>query len=115
AAALLVGATALAVKAFDDRALFVPPPDAVAEGFTRELATKRYDRAQPYLVKEAPEAELRELAKRIGDPNEVEAEIVARDDQRALVNVRVKSAKHSDALAYELVFEDEWKVVWADR
>ena len=32
-----------------DRTMFVPPPEAVAESFMRQLATGRYARALPYL------------------------------------------------------------------
>jgi hypothetical protein len=51
---VLVMALALAVVAFGvgagrDRALFVPPPEAVVEGFARQLATGRYDRALQYV------------------------------------------------------------------
>ena len=110
AAAVLIGATALAVGPFDDRELFVPPPDAVAEGFVREVITGRYVRAQPYLVEPMPEEELRALRARAGDPSQVEAEVVSRTDERALVTVRVASGESSEALAFALVFDGEWKI-----
>jgi hypothetical protein len=34
-----------------DRTVLVPPPEAVAEQFTRQIATKRYDRASHYVDK----------------------------------------------------------------
>jgi hypothetical protein len=43
---------------FDDGSTLTSPPEAVAEGFTREVVTRQYDRALPYLEEE--------LADRIG-------------------------------------------------
>jgi hypothetical protein len=98
--------------AFGDRSLFVPPPDAVSEGFVRELVTKRWSRAKPYL--QDPEAvtqeELEALAEKLGDPSEVEAETITRDDETALVNVRVSSSQMSEVIAFRLVFDREWKI-----
>jgi hypothetical protein len=36
-----------------DRSVLTSPPDAVAEGFVRELASERYERALPYLADSA--------------------------------------------------------------
>jgi hypothetical protein len=113
---LVLGGTALAVEQFDDRELLVPPPDAVAEGFVREVITGRYPRAKEYLAE--PESlsddDLRELDEQIeaalGDPSEVEAEVVSRDDQQALVTVCLSSKDASEALSYGLVFDEEWKI-----
>jgi len=33
----------------EDRTVLVPPPEAVAEQFTRQIATRRYDRATQYV------------------------------------------------------------------
>jgi hypothetical protein len=116
AMALLIGMSALAIQRFDDRELFVSPPDAVAEGFVREVVTKRWDRARTYLVD--PDAmsnpDLEALQKswerRVGNPSEVEAELVSRTDQQASVNVKLKSAKGSEEIAFELPFDGEWKI-----
>lgn len=35
-----------------DRSIMTSPPDAVTEGFVRELASERYERAIPYLTDE---------------------------------------------------------------
>ena len=35
-----------------DSTILVPPPESVAEGFVRELVTRRYERALPYLSEE---------------------------------------------------------------
>ena len=111
---IVLGASALAVERFDDRELFVPPPDSVAEGFVREVITGRYTRAQEYLSEPRPEEGLRALQQtleaRTGDPSEVEAEVVAQDHERALVNVRVSGGEGSESVAFALTFEEEWKI-----
>lgn len=114
--ALLLGATALAVETFGDRELMVSPPDAVAECFVRETITGRYARARQYLSdpRSMSDDDVRDLEQfiesRVGEPTEVEAELVSRDDQRALVTVRVSAAERSEALSYGLVFDREWKI-----
>lgn len=112
AMALLIGMSALAIERFDDRELFVSPPDAVAEGFVREVVTKRWDRARTYLVEpdSKSNAELETLQKSWGEPSGVEAEIVSRTEEQASVSVKLKSAKVSVVLAFELVFDGEWKI-----
>lgn len=111
--ALLIGGTALAV-ARGDRHLFVPPPDAVAEGYVRELVAKRWARAQEYREEPAPESELEALQQRIeaavGEPTKIEAETAGEDDEEALVTVRLSSAKGSEALHFALRFSEGWKV-----
>lgn len=117
AMALLIGMSALAIERFDDRELFVSPPDAVAEGFVREVVTKRWDRARTYLLdpEAMSNADVEALQKawerRIGYPSEVEAEIVTRTDERASVNVTLKSANGTMAIALALVFDGEWRIV----
>jgi hypothetical protein len=111
ALAALIGLSALAVERLGDRELFVPPPDAVAEGFVREVITGRYARAQEYLSSPRPEEELQSLRELLGeDPSEVEAELVARNDEQALVNVRVSGARQTQVVAFGLRFEEEWKI-----
>ena len=117
AMAVLIGVSALAVEQCGDRELFVPPPEVVAEGFVREIVTKRWDRARPYLAEpeSVSDAQLEALQKAwessVGDPSEFEAETVARDDAEALANVRMRSARGSEAVAFALRFEDEWRIV----
>lgn len=110
---LLLGGSALAVHALDDRELVIPPPDAVAEGFVREVITGRYARAREYLAE--PESrsdeQLRALRESLGeDPTEVEAELVGRNDEQALANVRVSGGQGSQAVAFTLTFDSEWKI-----
>jgi len=115
ATALLLGMSALAIDR-GDRATFVSPPDAVAEGFVREVVTKRWDRARTYLADpdSMSNAEIEGLQKsweeRLGDPSEVDAELVSRTDEQAVVNVRLKSAKGSAVIPFALAFDGEWKI-----
>ena len=104
--ALLLGASALAVERFHDRELFVSPPDAVAEQFVRSLVNERYDQAREYLAEES-----QSLPEVLDGATDVEAKTVSRDDTRALVNVRVSDGERSEAMAFTLVFESEWKIV----
>jgi hypothetical protein len=115
ATALLLGMSALAIER-GDRETFVSPPEAVAEGFVREVVTKRWDRARTYLLDPdaMSNAEIEALQKsweqRIGDPSAINAEIVSRTDEQALVNVRLKSAKGSETVPFSLAFDGEWKI-----
>ncbi len=115
ATALLLGMSALAIER-GDRSTFVSPPEAVAEGFAREVVTKRWDRARTCLVDpdSMSNAEIEALQKsweqRLGDPTEVEAETISRTDEKALVNMRLKSAKGSAVLVFALTFDGEWKI-----
>lgn len=114
---VLAGTAMLAVETFGDRELFVPPPDAVAEGFIRETLAGRYARAKPYFAEpeSVRERDLRALEQRIEaevqEVSEVEASVVSRDDERALVTVRVSSSSGSHASSWSLMFDGEWKIV----
>ena len=111
ATALLIGMSALAIER-GDRETFVSPRDAVAEGFVREVVMKRWDRARPYLAEpqSMSDGELSALQTRFGDPSTIDAEILSRDDERASVNVTLKSAGGAEDFVFALTFDDEWKV-----
>jgi hypothetical protein len=115
ALAVLVGASAVAIELFEDRELLVPPPDAVAEAFVREVITGRYARAREYLAAPLSDEELRALERmleeRTGEASEVEAEVVAQTAERALATVRVSGGRGSEAVAFALIFRKEWKIV----
>ena len=51
-AALALLLVAGAVFSLNDSTVLVPPPEAVAEGFARQLVAGRYERALPYLSRE---------------------------------------------------------------
>ena len=116
-AALLIGATALAVEKFHDRETFVSPPDAIAEGFVRSVLEKRWDPARAYLSEpeSTSDQQLSDLQKsweaRLGELSEIEAETISRDDERAQVNVTLRSARGEEEVAFALTFDDDWKVV----
>jgi len=106
--ALLLGCSALAVTVFADRALFVSPPDAVAEGFVREVVTRRWDRARAYLASpdSMPRTKLEALRSRLGSADNVDARIITRNDSRAIVEVRAGSR----VLRVGVVWEGGWRV-----
>jgi hypothetical protein len=108
--ALLIGATAFAVESMHDRETFVPPPDAVAEEFVHAIVMQRWPVARGYLATPVPDADLQELQRHIGDATEIEAKTITRTDDQALVTVRTRSAKRSEAVTLALTFEGGWKV-----
>jgi hypothetical protein len=117
AVALVIAGTAVAVEHFHERETFIPPPDAVAEGFVREVLMKRWDRARPYLAKpdsmsnDDLEALEQSWESRAGDPSIIEAEIISRTNEEALATVRMQSEKGSEVVSFSLVFDREWKIV----
>ena len=113
--AAVVGLTAAAVYAFDDRELFVPPPDAVAEGFYREVVTKRWSRAQTYLLEPVEEEQLRhleeQLSGRLGEVTKIDSRTGSRDSEWANVFVTLESARGAVEVGTVVRWNgDEWKV-----
>ena len=80
AVAVGLASVALVVFGLGDRETLVPPPEAVVEGFVRELETGRYERATAYLGEELSgrvgaeqlEGWTRRLLERTGDVLDVE-------------------------------------------
>lgn len=66
-----LGLAAADVHVLRDNRTFIPPPDAVVEGFVRAVAMGREDQARPYLTEElarkATEEELERYGKMIAD------------------------------------------------
>ena len=54
--------------------------------------------------------ELGRFRRHLSDKLEIEAETIARDDAEALAHVRMRSARGSEAVAFALRFDDEWKI-----
>jgi hypothetical protein len=106
--ALVFGTAALAVHVYEDRETFVPGPDVTAEAFTREVLTKRWDRAKEYLAEpdSVSREELEKLQKQLGEVQNVETETIEQHLQRATAEVTLN--EHSFTLP--LVWEGEWKV-----
>jgi hypothetical protein len=119
-AAMMLALVVIAVWVFaaGDRQTMVPPPDAVGEGFLRQLATRRYDRVGSYLShgrQEWSAAELRRqfdpLWRYTGTVNQVDAELVSIDGERARA-VAIAHGDLADArVLVELIRErGVWKV-----
>lgn len=104
--AILLLACGTAVELLADRELFTPGPDVMAEGFTREVMTKRYPRAQEYLATPMSDAQLAELQSQLEEGANVEAATLAQDKGRAEVEVRVKER----TLRVAMVWDEGWKV-----
>ena len=113
--AVVAAICSVAVGRLNDRELVIPPPDAVAEGFFREIVTERLDQAKPYVEQQPAESELQALHDRIelelGRVDDVKAELLTRTDTEALVTVQLESASGSTAIPTALLFSDgEWKL-----
>lgn len=118
AVAVVVAAGIVATSKLGDRALLTPPPDAVAEGFFRDIATHRFDRAKTYLARldSASVEDLRRLGASvegtIGRVHDVRATTIAATDTKALVTARLKSDSGSEVISVALEFSSgEWKLV----
>lgn len=112
ATALLIGATAIFVRA-GDRATLVPPPEAVAENFVRESVAKQWSRAAELTSsrdEQLPKELQQRIEARVGEPTRIEAEIVSETADQALVTVRLSSRQGSEAVTFALAFEGEWRV-----
>jgi hypothetical protein len=89
---------AAAIFAGGDRSLLVPVPEAVAEDFTREIVTRRFDLAMKYLTTDRQRSESAQTIAGRFDPlfaatgkvNQVEAEPrwVQKDQASAAATVR---------------------------
>jgi hypothetical protein len=119
-AAILLAVSAAAVGPLHDRELFTPPPETVAEGFTRAVVSGRHDQARAFLVDPdwIENDQLRSLERaiesRLGDVHDVTGELISRSDEEAFVTVRMKSAEASEATELSLRWEGgEWKVAVA--
>ncbi len=118
ACAVLVLVGGVAAGSFGDRSLFVPPPDAVAEAFVREVQTERFSRAQSYLADHSSlsEEDLRRLAQTIeehlGNVGAVEAATRAQTREQATAAVTLHSARGEKTVAFDLRWENgAWRIV----
>lgn len=109
--ALFAGVSLFAIESLGDRETVVPPPDAIAEQFIRAVMAKRWEPAKEYL--QDPESmtdeELEAMQRELGEGQNVEAEIVSRDESRARVTVRLPS--RGVVKNFSLTFDQGWKVV----
>jgi hypothetical protein len=96
-----------------DRQLFVPPPETVAESFTRELVQRRYELATKYLATEVrrntPTQRLRArfepLRQAVGVPNQVSAQLEWMTDSAAAARATVDGRSATAALGFRFVRE----------
>jgi hypothetical protein len=109
------------VVAWGDRETFIPPPESVTEGFVRQLAAGRYDRALPFLSRQAGastdattlEVLAGELERSVGGAVEhIEAEPVEMTADLAETVARVRGRHHAQiTITFALVCEqDHWKI-----
>lgn len=108
--ALLAGVSYVAVETLDDRETVVPPPDAVAEQFTRAVMAKRWEPAREYLENPGSlsDEELEAMQREFGEGENVEAETVSRDEEEALVTVRIPS--RGVLKNFALKFDQQWQI-----
>lgn len=119
ALAIALAVVAAVVIAGDDRTLFVSPPEAVAEEFTRKLATGRYDMALEHLEHNEPgllpvvRTSAGNLRAQAGEVNNVEGESPSTiNGDRASATVKITTQKAGDVKwTFDLVRRDyEWKI-----
>lgn len=119
-----LGVVAASVFGLGDRSVLVPPPEAVIEGFVRELATHRYSPAlsylRPELARSAGADSLRVLASRLesraGSIRDVLGEPGRRDERRAEARAVVRAERVERlVLPFTLVFEEgAWSIASLD-
>ena len=117
AAALAV--IAVSVFAGHDRSVLVAPPDAVSEGFVRQLAMDRYDLAHRFLARDlkahASVSDLRRgfepLRRATGKPDQVEATAPSISGERARVLVTLEGRQATASMYVDLIREQGvWKI-----
>jgi hypothetical protein len=107
-----------------DSTYFVPPPEAVAESFTREVATRRYDRAMEFVDPTsgitAINARLgsEELHGRAGAINDVKGDPGAITGERATASAVLTTEKAGRVRYFFRMARraHTWKIVeWSER
>jgi hypothetical protein len=112
-----LGVPAVAIH-FGDRQTFVAPPDAVLEGFAREVGERRYDMATRYLSTalsrtvdaETLRARFEPQGRELGDLNSVDTEIEWMNRTRASARATIEAQRGSMELTVPLVWDHG---VWA--
>src|SRR5688572_30394368 len=103
---------------FGDRQTFVAPPDAVLEGFARQIGERRYDMARRHLsgslartvTAEILRARFEPQRHALGDANSIDAEIDWMDRDRASAHAVIEAQRGSVTLRAPLVWDGR---VWA--
>ena len=119
ATGIALAVVAAVVFVADDRQTLVPPPEAVVEGFARQLAAGRAERAIPYLARSVSEKisaeRLREYEKRVerglGDVGDVRAECNWLAGERAEATGIWRSGKREERRRFGLIREHGlWRI-----
>jgi hypothetical protein len=120
--AVVAGALVLAAGAvfgLHDRQTFVPPPEAVVEGFAREVVQRRYDLAVNHLGRDLRATtgadELRAtfdpMRSRIGTPNQVSGEPDWMQESTASARARIDGEFGNAVLPFRLAREQGlWRI-----
>ena len=103
---------ALAIR-FGDRQTFVAPPDAVIEGFARQIGERRYDMATRNLSASLARTVTAEILRvrfepqrhALGDVNGIDAEIDWMDRDRASAHAVIEAQRGSVTLRAPLVWD----------
>jgi hypothetical protein len=109
---------ALGVFGFHDDATFVPPPEAVVEGFMRALTTHRYAQALSYLdpgLRARGAGALRrreaEIERVCGHVHDVRGEAGNRSGESASAVAVLRTARGDARLRFELLRQQgEWRL-----
>lgn len=118
-AAAALGGIGAAVFGAGDRSVLVPPPEAVAEGFTRELVEHRYDLALRYLSRDlrrrTSAATLGDrfdpVWQRLGKHNQVDAELQWMQGSTSAARAFVAAQAGHGVLQFRLVREHGlWRI-----
>jgi hypothetical protein len=115
---LAMGIIALCVFAADDRQTFVPPPEAIGEGFLRQMTARRYDRVEQYFSRARHEwtagalrRQFDPLWRRTGTINQVDAELVSIEEDRASVVATARGDDGDASVRFSLTREQGlWRV-----
>jgi hypothetical protein len=120
--AVVAGGLAIAAGAvfgLHDRQTFVPPPEAVVEGFAREVVQRRYELAVNYLARDLRaktgadglRATFDPMRQRIGTPNQVSGEPDWMEEFAASARARIDGESGSAVLPFQLVREQGlWRI-----
>jgi hypothetical protein len=116
---VIVAAIAIAARAVDDRRTLVPPPDAVAEEFVRQLVTGRSEQALPLLSEELKAAARpgllneygRQLEAELGGVGNVSGELAGISGDRAEASAILDGARGTRRIRFGLRWQDgKWVI-----